>query len=364
MQLATMCFALAGLLGLACNSEPPTRRGSAETQPTATLPPSAMVTVEGAGSSFIFPLMQRWSEEYPKIAPNVDINYQPIGSHEGVFQLRNKSVDFAASDAPLTDDQLRDARAPVVHIPLAMGAVVPTYNLPPLPHPVRFTPEALSRIYLGEIKNWRDPRIAAENPDLSLPSSPIVVVHRRDGSGTTYVWTDYLSKVSADWKSKVGASTLVDWPVGIEGLGNEGVADVVRKTPGAIGYVESTYATRNKMPVGLVRNKAGRYVQPSLDSVTAASASVLADLPDDLRYSITDAPGETAWPVSGTTWAVVYGSREASGETGPDRNATLGFLRWALHDGQRFCADLGYAPLPAELVRRADAKLSGLTNAR
>lgn len=349
LRIAMTCVALVGLIGMSCKGQSSSDQGSAELQ-------GSRVAVQGAGSTFIFPLMSRWSSEYQKVTPTVDIDYQPIGSHEGIFQLRNQSVDFAATDAPMTEDQLKDVKAPVVHIPLAMGAVVPTYNLPQFPHPVRFTPEALSGIYLGQIKAWNDPRIAGENPDIHLPSTPIVVVHRADGSGTTYVWTDYLSKVSADWKSKVGASTLVDWPVGVQGNGNAGVADVVRRTSGAIGYVELTYAEENKMPAGLVKNRAGHYVQPNLESITAATRGTTPTVPDDLRYSITDAPGDAAWPVSGTTWAVVYKSVPAA----PDRSATIGFLRWTLHEGQKFCADLGYAPLTPELLQRAEGKLTSL----
>jgi phosphate transport system substrate-binding protein len=286
----------------------------------------------------------------------VDVHYSPIGSHEGLFQLRNGTLDFAASDAPLTDDQLKEVKVPLVHIPLALGAVVPIYNLPLFAHPVRFTPAALSGIYLGQIKAWNDPKIASENPDLRLPPTPIVVVHRSEGSGTTYVWTDYLSKVSVDWRSTVGRSTRVNWPAGIEGRGNEGVAEAVEKTPGAIGYVEMTYAARKKLPVGLIKNWAGAYVQPSIESITAATTDVMGSLPEDLRYSLTDPPGAGAWPVTGTTWALVYKKAPA----GPERSATVAFFRWILHDGQRFCAGLGYAPLPAELVRRADAKVDSL----
>ncbi len=356
IRIATTCFALVGLVGVACKGQPSSRRGTTELQPTSSPPSAAKVAVEGAGSTFIFPLMSRWSTEYQKVTSGVDIDYQPIGSHEGVFQLRDQTVDFAATDAPLTDDQMKDAKAPVVHIPLALGAVVPTYNLPQFPHPVRFTPEALSGIFLGQVKVWNDPKIAAENSDLHLPPTPIVVVHRADGSGTTNVWTDYLSKVSPEWHARVGTGTKVDWPAGVGGTGNEGVEKVVRRTPGAIGYVELNYAVENKMPAGSIKNRAGRYVQPTLESVLASTPGVVANIPEDLRYSLTDAPGDAAWPVSGTTWAVVYRDVPA----GPDRSATLGFLRWTLHDGQRYCGALNYVPLPPELVQRADAKLNSL----
>ncbi len=356
IRIATTFCVLVGLVGVACKGEPSSGRGTSELQPTNALPPATGVVVDGAGSTFISPLMSRWSTEYQSVTPGVDIDYQPIGSHEGVFQLRDETLDFAATDAPLTDDQLKDAKAPVVHIPLALGAVVPTYNLPQFPHPVRFTPDALSGIFLGQVKAWNDPKIAAENSDLHLPPTPIVVVHRADGSGTTNVWTDYLSKVSSEWHAKVGIGTWVHWPVGVEGTGNEGVQKAVRRTPGAIGYVELNYAVENNMPVGSIKNRAGRYVQATVESVTASTTSVVANIPEDLRYSLTDAPGDAAWPVSATTWAVVYRDVPA----GPDWSATLGFLRWTLHDGQRYCGALHYVPLPPELVQRADAKLNSL----
>ena len=235
-----------------------------------------------------------------------------------------------------------------------MGAVVPTYNLPVLAHPVRFTPEALAGIFLGEIKVWNDPKIASVNADLQLSATPIVVVHRSDGSGTTYVWTDYLSKVSPEWKTKAGTATSVNWPTGLGGRGNEGVAGTVKQTPGALGYVELTYAIQNKMPAAPVRNKAGNFVEPSIDAVTAAGAGAMPSIPEDLRYSITDSPGDKAWPISGTTWAVLYQDMPA----GPERTAVVAFLRWSIHEGQKFCAPLDYAALPADLVAKAEAKLN------
>jgi len=316
--------------------------------------------INGAGSTFIYPLMSKWSSDYQKVAPSVQINYQSIGSGGGIRQLIAHTVQFGCTDGPMTDEQLKEAKAPVFHVPLVMGAVVPTYNLPPLSHAIRFTPEALAGIYLGDIKKWNDPKLAAANPDLELPTTPIVVVHRSDGSGTTYVWTDYLSKVSPEWKSKVGNATSVNWPTGLGGRGNEGVSGTVRQTPGAIGYVELTYAMQNKMPAGEVKNRAGHFVTPTIDAVTAAAAGAVATLPDDLRYSITDAPGDAAWPISGTTWAVVYKDMPA----GSDRTAVVSFLRWALHDGQKSCAALDYAALPPELVARAEAKLDQVEPAK
>jgi len=326
----------------------------AEAGAAATVAPKAKVALNGGGSSFINPVMTKWTSEYQKVAPNVEINYQSIGSGGGIRQLMVHTVNFGATDAPLTDDQLKEAKSPIVHVPLVMGAVVPTYNLPAQSHEIRFTPEALAGIYLGTIKAWNDPKITAANTDLKLPATPIVVVHRSDGSGTTFVWTDYLSKVSPEWKTKVGAATSVNWPTGLGGRGNEGVSGTVKQTPGAIGYVELTYAIQNKMPAGEVKNRAGNFIKPSIDAVTAAAAGYVPSLPDDLRYSIVDSPGPTAWPIAGTTWAALYQDMPA----GPERTATVTFLRWAIHDGQKFCSALDYAPLPAELVAKADAKLN------
>jgi phosphate transport system substrate-binding protein len=350
VRMLIACAAVVGLTGLGCKSSSSAGAGDSGGGTSG----GGNVALNGAGSTFIYPLMSRWSAEYQKVDPKVQVNYQSIGSGGGIRQLIARTVQFGATDGPMTDDQLKEAKSPVVHVPLVMGAVVPTYNLPSLAHPIHFTPEALAGIYLGEVKNWNDPKIASANEDLKLPATPIVVVHRSDGSGTTYVWTDYLSKVSPEWKSKVGNATSVQWPTGLGGKGNEGVAGTVRTTTGAIGYVELTYAMQNKMPAGIVKNRAGTFVEPTVDAVTAAGASVVSSLPEDLRYSITDAPGEKAWPISGTTWAVLYQDMPA----GAERTAVVSFLRWALHDGQKFCAPLDYAALPPELVTRAEAKLN------
>ncbi|MCL2447749.1 MAG: phosphate ABC transporter substrate-binding protein PstS [Polyangiaceae bacterium] len=344
--------ALVLLLGTGCRQSPST--GGTAPEGTGPAPAPANVTLNGAGSTFVYPLMSRWSSEYQKLVPTVLLNYQSIGSGGGIRQLIARTVQMGATDGPMTDEQLTEAKSPVLHIPLVMGAVVPTYSLAELAHPIRFTPEVLAGIFLGDIKAWNDPKIASTNADLKLPSTPIVVVHRSDGSGTTYVWVDYLSKVSQEWKTKVGTATSVNWPVGLGGKGNEGVAGTVRQTPGSIGYVELTYAIQNKMPVGSIKNAAGNFVEPSIQAVTAAAAGGLSTIPEDLRYSITNSPGDTAWPVSGTTWAVIYKDMPA----GPERKALVGFLRWAIHAGQAFCAPLDYAPLPSELVQRADAKLA------
>jgi len=347
------CAAVVGLAGLGCKGSSSSSSSSAADSGGGSAS-GGTVSLNGAGSTFVYPIMSRWSSEYQKVDPKVQVNYQSIGSGGGIRQLIAHTVQFGASDAPLTDQQLKEAKSPVVHVPLAMGAVVPTYNLPPLAHAIHFTPEALAGIYLGEIKTWDDPKIASANADLKLPATKIVVVHRSDGSGTTAVFTDYLSKVSPEWKTKVGSATSVQWPTGLGGKGNEGVAGTVRTTQGAIGYVELTYAIQNKMPAGIMKNHAGNFVEPSIDAVTAAAAGFVPTIPEDLRYSITDSPGEKAWPISGTTWAVLYQDMPA----GADRTAVVSFLRWAIHDGQKFCASLDYAALPPALVARADAKLN------
>ncbi len=342
---AVACVTFAGTLALGCKTSGATTGES-----------PAKVSLNGAGSTFVYPMMSKWSSEYQKLNPNVLVNYQSIGSGGGIRQLTARTVELGATDGPMTDEQLKEAKSPVLHIPLVMGAVVATYNLPKLAHAIHFTPEALAGIFLGQVKSWNDPALTAVNADLNLPATPIVVVHRSDGSGTTYVWVDYLSKVSTEWKSKVGFATSVNWPVGLGSKGNEGVAGAVQQTPGAIGYVELTYAIQNKMPVAQVKNLAGNFIEPSIESVTAAAAGALATMPDDLRYSITNAPGDKAYPISGTTWGLVYADMPA----GAQRSGLVGFLRWVLTDGQGLCAPLDYAPLPKDLAARALKKLDSL----
>ena len=262
LRIHSLCGALIGLLltGAGC------KQSSAS-------PGQGNVSLDGAGSTFVDPLMSRWSSEYENVEPAVRVHYQSIGSAGGVRQFISHAVQFGATDAPMTDTELKEAQAPVLHVPLVMGAVVPTYNLPPLPHAIRFTPDALAGIYLGEIKSWGDAKITSANGDMKLPGTPIVVVHRSDGSGTTYVWVDYLSKVSPDWNAKVGRATSVNWPIGTGAKGNEGVSVAVRQTPGSIGYVELAYAFENKLPVASVRNRAGHFVEPTIESVTEAEDS-------------------------------------------------------------------------------------------
>jgi phosphate transport system substrate-binding protein len=306
--------------------------------------------LDGAGATFPAVIYTKWISEYEKLT-GVRINYQSIGSGGGIKSITDRTVDFGATDGPMTDDQLAAARAPILHLPMVMGAVVPTYNLAGVAQTLRFTPEALAGIFLGEIKRWDDARIAAANPGVALPSADITVVHRSDGSGTTYIWVDYLSKVSKLWETKVGRGNSVEWPVGLGGKGNEGVAGAVKQTPGSVGYVELIYAIQQKLPAGRVQNAKGTFVAPDLDTVSKAAEGIT--LADDLRVSITNSPNADAYPVSGFTWVLAYRDM-------PDRAKALALARyawWAIHDGQRFAKDLGYAPLPADVVGKTEAKI-------
>ena len=308
----------------------------------------------GAGSTFVNPLMSKWSKEYHTLHPEVQINYQSIGSGGGRQQFLAKTVAFGASDAPLTDEQIAQAggAANVVHIPVTQGSVVISYNLPGVPKQVRFSADTIAGIFLGTIKMWNDPKIAADNPGLSLPAWPLLVVHRSDGSGTTDIFTDYLSKVSPDWKSKVGRGTSVQWPTGIGGQGNEGVANQVKNTKGGVGYIELAYAKQNKMPYGSVKNQAGNYVEPDPTYVTDAAAS-MKNLPADLRFSITDQPGPWAYPIAGSTWILLY-----KNQPDPARGKLVTqFVEWAITDGQKYGSELDYAVLAKNLVQKSQAAL-------
>jgi len=287
-------------------------------------------------------MYSKWFSDYHKAHPEVQINYQSIGSGGGIRQVLAGTVDFGASDGPMTDEQLAQFKSgKLFHIPTVLGAVVPAYNIPGVTGELKFSPEALAGIYLGKITNWNDPAIANENPGVSLPNQSIIVIHRSDGSGTTYIFTDYLSKVSSDWATGVGKNTSVKWPVGLGGKGNEGVAGMIRQMQGGIGYIELIYAVQNKIPYGVVRNAAGNYVKASLESVTAAAGSV-KNMPADFRVSITNAPGKDAYPISSFTWLLIP---EKSKD--PNKGKILNeFLNWMLDDGQKMTAELTYAPLP------------------
>src|SRR5215212_8527331 len=315
------------------------------------------VTLQGAGATFPAPLYQKWLSEYGNLHSNVKIDYQSIGSGGGIKQLKEQTVDFGASDAPMSDADLKSAPGEVVHIPTVLGAVVITYNLEGVNQPLRFSPEVIADIFLGKIKKWNDPKIAADNPGVTLPANDITVVHRSDSSGTSAVFTDYLAKVSPEWKEKVGAGTSPSWPTGIGGKGNEGVTGQVKNTPNTIGYVELAYAVQNKLPVAQVKNAAGNFIAPSIDSVIAAAAGSAASTPEDLRVSITNAAGPDAYSISSYTYILVYKNQK----DGAKGKALVDFLWWGIHDGESHAKDLQYAPLPDDIVKRAEAKISSIT---
>ena len=312
----------------------------------------AAILVNGAGATFPYPIYSKWFDEFHKLHPDLQINYQSIGSGGGIRQVTEGTVDFGATDGPMTDEQMAATKVPILHLPTVLGAVVPTYNLQGVER-LRFTPEALAGIFLGTITQWNDPAIAKENPGAKLPAAAIVPLHRSDGSGTTYVFTDYLAKVSPEWQKSVGRGTSVNWPVGLGGKGNEGVAGLVKQTPNAIGYVELIYASQNKLPYGDVRNRSGAFVQASIESVTAAAAAASANMPADFRVSITDAASPQAYPISSFTWLLVP-SRIPDAAKGA---ALKAFLAWMLTDGQKLAPPLGYAPLPAAVVTLEEATL-------
>jgi phosphate transport system substrate-binding protein len=315
-------------------------------------PASAQMLMNGAGATFPYPIYSKWFEEYTRVDPEVRFNYQSIGSGGGIRQITERTVDFGASDGPMTDEQLKKAPGELFHIPTVLGAVVATYNLPGSPK-LQFTGEALAEIFAGRITKWNDDKIKALNPSVNLPDQPIVVVHRSDGSGTTYIWVDYLSKVSKEWEQKVGRGTSVSWPVGLGGKGNEGVAGQVKNAPGALGYVELAYAITNKLPAAAVKNQAGKFVAPTIGSTTAAAAAAATNMPGDFRVSLTNAPGDEAYPIASFTWLLVYKDQpnEAKGK------ALVRFLWWAVHDGQKYPSALLYAPLPAPVVKQIETKI-------
>jgi phosphate transport system substrate-binding protein len=311
----------------------------------------AQLTMTGAGATFPYPMYSKWFDEYAKVDPSVRFNYQSIGSGGGQKQIIAQTVDFGASDGPMSDANLAKAPGKILHIPTVAGAVVLTYNLPGNPA-IKLDGPTIANIFLGNITKWNDPAIAGQNPGLQLPDSDIIVVHRSDGSGTTYIFTDYLGKVSPDWKSKVGANTAVRWPVGLGAKGNEGVSGQIEQTPGSFGYVELIYAAQNKLPIAQIKNAAGSYVSPTTDSVTAALAG--AQIPDDFRFSMTNAPGAAAYPISGVTWLLVY-QKQTDADKG---KKMVEFLNWALTKGEEMAAPLDYAPLPQPLRDRVLKRIS------
>jgi len=312
------------------------------------------IMLNAAGATFPYPIYSKWFSEYNKIHSDIQINYQSIGSGAGIRQLLAGTVDFGASDAPMNDEQLAQAKTKVLHFPTVLGAVVPTYNISGFSEELNFTGDLLADIYQGKITKWSDPEIAKYNKEVSLPAQDIVVVHRSDGSGTSYVWTDFLSKLSPEWASKVGKNTSVNWPVGLGGKGNEGVAGLVKETPGAIGYVELIYAVQNHLPYGRVRNAGGFFVKASLASVTAAAAGVANSMPDDFRISITNAPGDSTYPICSFTYLLIPAKIEDANKGGIIKN----FLHWMLTDGQKDAEPLTYAPLPKEVVAKELKQIS------
>lgn len=308
--------------------------------------------INGAGATFPYPIYSKWFDEYHKSNGNIQINYQSVGSGAGIKQATDGTVDFGASDGPMNDDQLKAYSdkhgSGILHFPTVLGAVVPTYNIPGVDASLNFTPEAIAGIFLGRITKWNDPAIAGPNKGVTLPANDIVVVHRSDGSGTTYIFTDYLAKVSEDWGSKVSKGTSVNWPVGLGGKGNEGVTGLIKQTPNSIGYVELIYAAQNNIAYGAVKNASGAFVKADLAGVSAAAAGAAKSIPDDFRVSITNAPGKTAYPISSFTWLLI----PAKITDAAKRDALKGFLKWALTDGQNYAENLSYAKLPKEVIAK------------
>ena len=312
-----------------------------------------LLLINGAGATFPYPLYSKWFYEYAKVDPTVNFNYQSIGSGGGIKQISAQTVDFGASDGALTDEQLKAAPGALLHIPMTAGAVVITYNLPQVSQQLRFSPDVIADIYLGKVKKWNSSRIANDNPGIALPNENIIVAHRSDGSGTTNIFTDYLSSVSGVWKMRVGKGTSVNWPVGLGGKGNEGVAGLVKQTQGAIGYVELAYAVKNNLSYADVKNKSGNFITPSIESTTAAVNGKISTMPDDFRVSLVNPDGADAYPISAVTWILIYKNQ-------PDKvkgEKIVQFLRWAISDGQKYSADLLYAPLPETMVKKIEKRL-------
>ena len=314
------------------------------------VPALGQTTLNGAGATFPYPIYSKWFSEYNKLHSDVQINYQSIGSGGGIRQVLNGTVDFGASDGPMSDEQLQQAKVKILHIPTVLGAVVPAYNVPGVSGEIKFTPDVLANIFLGKISNWDDAAIAKANPGVKLPNQAIIVIHRSDGSGTTFIFTDYLSKVSSEWANSVKKGTTVSWPIGLGGKGNEGVAGQIRQMPGSIGYIELIYALQNNIPYGSVKNAAGNFVKASLDGVTEAAGSV-KNMPADFRVSITNAPGKTAYPISSFTWLLI----PAQAKDASKGKILTDFLNWMVSDGQKMTTQLSYAPLPQSVAEKVKA---------
>ena len=348
---------LAAGLTFACNKPAGESKGSGASGANPAPVPSQAgpITLNGAGATFPYPLYSKWIAEYNKQFPNIRINYQSIGSGGGIRQIIAGTVDFGATDAPMKDDESKQAPGKLFHIPATIGAVVLTYNVPEATAPLKLSPEVLADVYLGKIKKWNDPKIAADNAGVKLPAKEISVVYRTDGSGTTNVYTDYLSSVSAEWKDKVGVGKSVKWPVGLGAKGNEGVTGQIKTTPYTIGYIERAYATQNKLPMVELKNKAGKFVPPTTAAMSAAAEGV--EMPPELYVSLVNSAAEAAYPITGYTYMLVYADAKdaAKGE------AIAKYMWWALHDGQKFAESLDYAPLPAKVVTLVEARLKELS---
>ena len=316
------------------------------------IPTFSQTTLNGAGATFPYPMYSKWFSEYHTAHPDIQINYQSIGSGGGIRQVLAGTVDFGASDGPMTDEQLSQSKVKILHVPTVLGAVVPAYNVPGVSDELKFTPDVLAGIFLGKITNWNDKAIASANPDVKFPDQPIIVVHRSDGSGTTYIFTDYLSKISSEWQGGVGKGTSVKWPVGLGGKGNEGVAGVIRQMQGAIGYVELIYAVQNKIAYGSVKNSSGNFVKASLDSVTSAAGS-MKSMPADFRVSITNSPGKDAYPISSFTWLLI----PAQSKDAAKGKIIVDFLNWMVDNGQKMTAALTYAPLPENVAQQVKSEI-------
>ena len=342
-ELSTFAIAVSVVLAAACS-------GESQQSNTAAQQESQTLQINGAGATFPNPIYSKWFSEHNKLHPDIRINYQPIGSGGGIRQLTSQTVFFGASDMPMNEEQMKALPGPALHLPTVLGAVVPVYNLEGVSD-LKFTGPALANIYLGRIKKWNDPALAQLNPGIKLPAQDITVVHRSEGSGTTFIFVDYLAKVSPEFQKTIGVNSAVNWPLGIGGKGNEGVSGLVSQTPGAIGYVELIYALQNKITFGSVQNAAGEFVKASPDSVTKAAAG--ATIPDDFRVSITNAPGAGAYPMSSFTWLLLYKDPADKARA----RAMNEFVTWALTDGQQFATELGYAPLPQNVASKALAAL-------
>ena len=315
---------------------------------------SGTVLLNAAGATFPYRIYSKWFDVYHTQHSNIQINYQPIGSGGGIRQLQAGTVDFGGSDAPMTDEQLAQSKVKILHFPTVLGAAVPSYNVVGVTGDINFTQKALAGIFLGTITKWNDPEISRANPGVNFPNAEIVVVHRSEGSGTTFIWTDFLSKVSEEWKNKVGKGASINWPVGLGNKGNEGVSGLLKQTPNAIGYIELVYAVQNNIAYGRVQNAAGKFVKADLASVTAAAAGTAKDMPEDFRVSITNAPGANSYPISSFTWLLIPAQIPDAGK----REAVKGFLKWMLTEGQKYNEGLTYAQLPKEVISKETKAIS------